>query len=117
MSPSEATGQGLVATAGAAFHRLTPLLQIFHPEIMVLARPIEVDIAFAHGIESAFHADRADIDMPDDHRRHDDTDDGMPELRILLLLDRGERGGKRGAEPTVDQGEGVGEHGELERKQ
>ena len=54
----------------------------------MLFRPIDVDGALTHGLEGAFHADRADIDMPEhgcyeQHRNH-----GVDHLGILHGIDR-----------------------------
>src|SRR5688500_13595931 len=36
------------------------------PPRMVLARPVQVHLAVAHGIERAFHPKCADVDVPED---------------------------------------------------
>ena len=43
------------------------LPQLFlKPQAMMLARPVQVHLAVAHGVERAFHPDGADIDVPED---------------------------------------------------
>src|SRR3954449_11940587 len=49
------------------------------PQAVMLLRPVDVDRATAHRLESAFHANRADIDVAehrgDEQHRHDTVDD------------------------------------------
>ena len=47
------------------------------PEIVVLFRPVEIDLAGAHGLERAFHAERADIDVGEDQGDEENGDDGV----------------------------------------
>src|ERR671924_497717 len=44
---------------GAAF----AALHLVHPPAVVLLRPVEIDLAGAHRVEGALHADRADVDV------------------------------------------------------
>src|ERR1043165_4422142 len=39
------------------------LLLFLYPERVMLLGPVQIDLAGAHPIKSAFHADRADIDV------------------------------------------------------
>ena len=49
-----------------------------HPETVVLASPVLVDLAGAHGIEGALHTQRADIDVRhNDGYQHDGNKDWM----------------------------------------
>ena len=62
---------------------------IFQPQAVVLFRPVDVDGAFTHGLEGAFHADGADIDVAkhggdEQHRYH-----GVDHLGILHGVDGG----------------------------
>src|SRR4051794_17462717 len=40
---------------------------ILEPEIMMLFRPVEIDLTGSHSLEGAFHAECADVDMSEDH--------------------------------------------------
>ena len=56
---------------------------------MVLLGPVDVDGAFTHGLECAFHADGADIDVAE-HRRHEQhRNHGVNHLGILHGVDGG----------------------------
>ena len=66
-------------------------LDLFNPEIVMLARPIEVHLPGAHGGERALHADGTDIDVSQDDRNHDQGNDGVPKLSQLLLLQQGQQ--------------------------
>ena len=49
----------------------------------MLLRPVEIDLAGSHGLERTFHAERADVDMSEDHGDEEDGDDSMHNLRDL----------------------------------
>src|SRR5689334_19874674 len=59
-------GSGPPFVRRAALHVALGNLAV-EPEAVVLARPVDVDLAAAHRLECAFHADGADVDM----REHD----------------------------------------------
>src|SRR3979490_1014158 len=49
----------------------------------MLLRPIELDLASRHGLEGAFHTERADVNMGNDNRNEQDGDNGVHDLRDL----------------------------------
>ena len=66
-------------------------LLLLDPGAVVTARPGEVDLARAHGVVGALHAERADVDMRDHDRDQDHPDDGVDVLRPLHAVDVGDR--------------------------
>ena len=56
---------------------------ILQPEVVVLLRPVEIDLAGSHSLERAFHAQCADIDMSEDYGDEEHGDDGMHDQRDL----------------------------------
>src|SRR6476620_7451721 len=62
----------------------TLLAQLFfEPEVVMLLRPVEIDIAIGHGLERTLHSERADVDMRDDNRDEQNGDYGVDDLREL----------------------------------
>src|SRR6516225_9413065 len=53
------------------------------PEIMMLLRPVEIDLTGSHSLEGAFHAERADVNMTEDQGDEEHGDDGVQDLRDL----------------------------------
>src|SRR5258707_11598439 len=53
----------------------------------MLLRPVEIDLAGRHRLEGALHAERADVDMRDDHRDEQNGDYGVDDLRELHARD------------------------------
>ena len=73
---------------------------------MMLSRPVEIDLARAHGFERTFHSERADIDVGQNQRDEQNGDDCVGCLRELHVGDIGavewkqqhkSRGGDRNA--------------------
>ena len=56
---------------------------------MMLPRPVEIDLARAHGFERAFHPERADIDMRQNQRDEQNGDNCVGYLRELHVGDVG----------------------------
>src|SRR5258708_21668223 len=56
---------------------------LFEPEVVMLLRPVEIDLAGRHGLERALHSERTDVDMTNDHRNEQDGDNGVYDLRDL----------------------------------
>ena len=50
-------------------------------------RPVEIDLSGPHGLERAFHPERADIDVAKDQRDEQNGDDGVHDLRDLHVED------------------------------
>ena len=72
----------LVRFAGAlGLHALDPF-------IVMLARPIEIHLATSHGIDRTFHAKRADVDMEENRRDHEQGQDTVPCQRQLRFIER-----------------------------
>ena len=69
------------------------------PEIMMLFRPVEIDLSGAHGLERALHAERSDIDVAQDQGDEQDGHDGMYDLCQLHLRDIGSKKGKQQHKP------------------
>src|SRR5438874_13314261 len=61
--------------------------QFFEPDVVMLLRPVEIDIAGRHGLEGALHAECADIDMSYDNRDEQNGDQGVHDLRELHARD------------------------------
>src|SRR5216684_6477148 len=59
----------------------------FEPNVVMLLRPVEIDIAGRHRLEGALHAERADVDMSNDHRDEQNGDYGVDDLRELHACD------------------------------
>ena len=59
------------------------------PEIVMLLRPVEIDLAGAHGLERTLHPERADIDVGQDQGDEQNGHDGMGDLRELHVGDVG----------------------------
>ena len=59
---------------------------------MVLLGPIEIDFTGPHGFEGALHAERADIDMAEDQRDEQESDDAVhwkkPSLGLVGFADK-----------------------------
>ena len=65
----------------------------------MLLGPVDVDLAGAHGRERALHAERADVDVGDDHDDQRQRDDAVPGGGVLHLLQRRQLGRQVGS-PT-----------------
>ena len=70
------------------FHAARQDLEIFfqlsgEPEIMMLLRPVEIDLTGSHSLESTLHAECADVNMSENHRDEEYSDDGVYDLRDL----------------------------------
>ena len=61
----------------------------FHPKIVVFFSPVEIDGAFAHGLEGTLHTERADIDMPQNPRDEEHGEGGVSHLGQLHVKDVG----------------------------
>src|SRR6266446_9266395 len=59
----------------------------FEPNVVMLLRPVEIDLAGGHRLEGALHAERADVDMSNDHRDEQNGDYGVDDLRELHACD------------------------------
>src|ERR1700676_5090729 len=59
------------------------------PEIVMLLRPIEIDLSGAHRFERTLHPERADIDVAKDQRDEQNGHDGVHDLRQLHVGDIG----------------------------
>src|SRR5262245_33996080 len=59
------------------------------PEAVMLTRPVDVDLASAHGLEGALHADRADVDVGQHDGNEQHADDAVHHLRRLHAGDVG----------------------------
>jgi hypothetical protein len=57
------------------------------PEVVMLLRPVEIDLSGAHGFERALHPERADIDVTQNQGDEQNSHDGMYYLRQLHLGD------------------------------
>src|ERR1700682_2764528 len=64
------------------------------PEIVMLLRPVEIDLAAAHGLERTLHPERADIDVAKDQRDEQNGHAGVHYLGELHAgdVDPGEEG-------------------------
>src|SRR5713101_998190 len=64
-----------------------------NPEIVMLLRPVEIDLAGAHGLERTLHPERADIDVAKDQRDEQYSHDGVHYLCELHAgdVDPGEK--------------------------
>ena len=72
--------------------------------------PGQIDLAIAHGVVGALHAERADIDMGDDDGDQHHADRGMDILRDLHALDVQHREGEEHQEAADRQGEAAQRH-------
>ena len=61
---------------------------------MVLLGPVQIHLARAHGIKSAIHADRPDIDMRQDRRDHQHRQQAMDDVAKLHPFHPGEEEGE-----------------------
>src|SRR5690606_20799924 len=95
-------------TAGSPF-------LLLHPEAVVFARPIEVDLAAAHCRESPLHSNRTDVDVAQDNRDHDKSHNAMPQTVQLHLHHRGHSQWHLDTK-TAEEAEGSGPKGRLEGK-
>ena len=84
---------------------------------MVLARPLHINLAVTHGIEGAFHANRANINVGNDGQHHHECDNRVPEVGVLHLFVGRQIGREAGTQNTVHDAEGIGKHGHLKREQ
>src|ERR1700682_417603 len=64
------------------------------PEIVMLFRPVEIDLSGAHGFERTLHPERADIDVAKNQRDEQNGHDGVHYLCELHAgdVDPGEEG-------------------------
>ena len=72
------------------------------PEIVMLLRPVEIDLAAAHGLECTFHPEGADIDVAKDQRDEQNCDDGMYDLRQLHLGNVSSEKGNSSKKPDTE---------------
>src|SRR6266403_984955 len=56
---------------------------LFEPEVVMLLRPVEIDLAGRHGLEGALHSECTAVDMTNDHRNKQNGDNGVYDLRDL----------------------------------
>ena len=67
---------------------------LFQPDAVVLLGPVVVHPAGAHALEGAFHAHRADVDVPEDGGDHHHRHQPVHDVRPLLPGDVGDREGE-----------------------
>src|ERR1700722_16421787 len=89
---------------GATVSQLSTSLFLGEPLIVVLLGPIEIDLTRTHRFERAFHAERADIDVRDDHCDKHNGDEGMHHLRDLHSRDARHVKGKSNNSPHTKKG-------------
>ena len=85
--PDIHNGAVLLGRRGRAL-ACTCALHLFHPKRMVLFGPVFIHLARAHGIERAFHTDRADVDMSDHDSRQPSSDKRVNQLVELPIGER-----------------------------
>ena len=57
------------------------------PDVVMFLRPVEIDLAGAHGLERTLHPERADVDVGKDQRDEQNGHDGVHDLRDLHVGD------------------------------
>ncbi len=63
---------------------------LLQPEVVVLLRPVEINLAGPHCLERSLHSDSTDIDVTEDHGDEQNGDDTVHDLRDLHSRDVGD---------------------------
>ena len=64
--------------AGIGVDHLAIFFELLDPQIVVLVRPVQIDLTRTHRGERALHTNGTNVDVSNDDRGQNDTDNRVP---------------------------------------